>query len=134
MLSARNLSASQATLIGLIAPICWGISVSLVRGLTEGFGLAQGQFLLYCVSTLCVLFTVGLPDFKKIDKRYLFLGIPTANLSSLSLSGRCADDGGGNGELSLAVAHHSLCRFFQPHRHALVAVPGACGWPLPESS
>lgn len=72
MLSSRNLSTSQATLIGLIAPICWGMSVSLDRGIAEGFGLAQEQFLLYCVSTLCVLFTVELPDFKKIDKRYLF--------------------------------------------------------------
>lgn len=60
------------------------MSVSLVRGIAEGFGLVQGQFLLYCVSTLCVLFTVGLPDFRKIDKRYHLLGIPTANLSSLS--------------------------------------------------
>lgn len=85
MLSSRNLSTSQATLIGLIAPICWGMSVSLVRGIAEGFGLAQGQFfLLNCVSTLCVLFTVGLPDFKKIDKRYLFIGIPTANLCSVA--------------------------------------------------
>lgn len=84
MLSSRNLSTSQATLIGLIAPICWGMSVSLDRGITEGFGLAQEQFLLYCVSTLCVLFTVGLPDFKKIDKRYLFIGIPTANLCSVA--------------------------------------------------
>lgn len=31
-----------------------------------------------------MLFTVGAPDFRKIDKRYLFLGLPTANLSSLS--------------------------------------------------
>ncbi|MDR3898462.1 MAG: aromatic amino acid DMT transporter YddG [Duodenibacillus sp.] len=84
MLSARNLSTNQATLVGLIAPICWGMSVSLVRGIAEGFGLAQGQFFLYCVSTLCVLFTVGMPDFRKIDRRYLLIGIPTANLSSLS--------------------------------------------------
>ena len=32
-----------------------------------------------------------------------------------------------NCELSLAVAHHPLCRSFQPHWHALVAVAGACG-------
>lgn len=30
-----------------------------------------------------MVFTVGLPDYKKIGNRYLFLGIPTANLSSL---------------------------------------------------
>ena len=83
MLNIRNLSTSQATLIGLIAPICWSMSVSLVRGIAEGFGLAQGQFFLYCGTMLCVLFTVGLPEFHKIDRRYLFIGIPTANLSSL---------------------------------------------------
>ena len=84
MLAARNLSPRQTTLIGLIAPICWGMSVSLVRGIAEGFGLAQGQFLLYCVSTLCVFLTVGFPNFRKMDRRYLWIGIPTANLSSLS--------------------------------------------------
>lgn len=59
------------------------MSGSLVRGIAEGFGLAQGQFLLYCVSPLYVVFTVGLPDYKKINNRYLFLGIPTTNLGSL---------------------------------------------------
>ena len=73
MLSARNLSASQATLIGLIAPICWGMSVSLVRGIAEGFGLAQGQFLLYCVSILCVLFTVGCLTSKRSTSAISFL-------------------------------------------------------------
>ena len=71
-------------MIGLIAPVCWGMSVSLVRGIAEGFGLAQGQFFLYCVSTLCVFLTVGIPDIAKMDRRYLFIGIPTANLSSLT--------------------------------------------------
>ena len=84
MFSKRNLSAGQATAIGLFAPICWGMSVSLVRGIAEGFGMAQGQFLLYCVATVSVFLAVGLPDFHRINKRYLWIGIPTANLSSLS--------------------------------------------------
>ncbi len=46
--------------------------------------MAQGQFFLYCVATTCVFFIVGLPDFHRIDKRYLYFGIPTANLSSLT--------------------------------------------------
>lgn len=59
--------------------------MSLVRGIAEGFGMALGQFFLYCVATICVFFfIVGLPDFHRIDKRYLYFGIPTANLSSLS--------------------------------------------------
>lgn len=84
MLRVGLLTSTQATLIGLFAPICWGMSVSLVRGIAEGFGMAQGQFFLYCVATICVFFIVGLPDFHRIDKRYLYFGIPTANLSSLS--------------------------------------------------
>ncbi len=75
---------SRATLIGLAAPVCWGMSVSLVRGIAEGFGLAQGQCLLYIVASCCLYFMVGMPDFKKMDKRYLFIAIPTANLSSLA--------------------------------------------------
>ena len=58
--------------------------MSLVRGIAEGFGMAQGQFFLYCVATICVFFIVGLLDFHRIDRRYLYFGIPTANLSSLS--------------------------------------------------
>lgn len=73
----------RATLIGLFAPICWGMSVSLVRGIAEGFGLAMGQCLLYCVAAGFLLFLVGLPNFRRMDRRYLFIGIPTANLSSL---------------------------------------------------
>ena len=84
MLRVGSLTSTQATLTGLFAPICWGMSVSLVRGIAEGFGMAQGQFFLYCVATICVFFIVGLPDFHRIDKRYLYFGIPTANLSSLS--------------------------------------------------
>ena len=84
MLRVGSLTSTRATLIGLFAPICWGMSVSLVRGIAEGFGMAQGLFFLYCVATICVFFIVGLPDFHRIDKRYLYFGIPTANLSSLS--------------------------------------------------
>lgn len=84
MLRVGSLTSTQATLIGLFAPICWGMSVSLVRGIAEGFGMAQGQFFLYCVATICVFFIVSLPDFHRIDRRYLYFGIPTANLSSLS--------------------------------------------------
>ena len=56
MLRVGSLTSTQATLIGLFAPICWGMSVSLVRGIAEGFGMAQGQFFLYCVATICVFF------------------------------------------------------------------------------
>lgn len=84
MIRHHSLTSAQATLIGLFAPICWGMSVGLVRGIAEGFGMAQGQFLLYTIATLSVYLAVGLPDFYRMDRRYLWLGIPTANISSLS--------------------------------------------------
>lgn len=73
----------HATMIGILAPICWGMGVSLIRGIAEGFGLAQGQTLLYLTAAICLFFTIGIPDLRKVDKRYLFIGLPTANASSL---------------------------------------------------
>lgn len=76
-------SPAGATLIGLFAPIMWGASVSLVRGIAENFGIAQGQCLMYLVSAICLFFLVGLPKFEKIPKRYKYLGIATANCSTI---------------------------------------------------
>ncbi|MDO5531207.1 aromatic amino acid DMT transporter YddG [Sutterella sp.] len=79
-----TIEASQrATLIGLLAPVCWGMGVALVRGIAEGFGLAQGQTLLYTVSVICLFLVVGIPKLSTVDRRYLFLGMPMANISSL---------------------------------------------------
>ena len=35
-------ASHKATLLGLTAPVCWGMSVGLVRSITEQFGLAAG--------------------------------------------------------------------------------------------
>lgn len=52
------MTTQRATLIGLLAPLCWGMGVSLVRGIAEGFGLAQGQTLLYTTAAVCLFFVV----------------------------------------------------------------------------
>ena len=52
------MTTQRATLIGLLAPLCWGMGVSLVRGIAEGFGLAQGQTLLYITAAVCLFFVV----------------------------------------------------------------------------
>ncbi|MDO5532488.1 aromatic amino acid DMT transporter YddG [Sutterella sp.] len=76
-------SVRRATLIGLFAPVCWGMGVALVRGIAEGFGLAQGETLLYLVAVVCLWFMVGVPDLRTVDRRYLLLGLPMANLCSI---------------------------------------------------
>ena len=41
---------TRATLIGLSAPLCWGMSVGLTRCITESFGMAAGLAVLFFVS------------------------------------------------------------------------------------
>lgn len=97
---------SRSTLIGLFAPVCWGMSVGLVRGIAEGFGMAQGQFLLYAIATACLFFIVGLPDLKKMSWQYLFIGIPTANLSSLSFCLALFTSDGGRQTLEVGMVNY----------------------------
>lgn len=76
-------STAGATLIGLFAPVMWGASVSLVRTIAENFGIAQGQFFLYIVATICLILMVGYPDFSKIPWKYKTIGVVVANLSTI---------------------------------------------------
>ena len=99
-------STHQATLIGILAPICWGMGVSLVRGIAEGFGLAQGQTLLYLTAAICLFFTIGIPDFSKVDKRYLFIGLPTANASSLCFCLAIFFSSGGAQTMEVAMVNY----------------------------
>lgn len=84
MARGRWNQTGPATAIGLIAPVCWGMSVSLVRGIAENFGMAQGQFFLYLIAAVSLYFTVGLPNFRTMNRKYLFIGIPTAVASGLT--------------------------------------------------
>ena len=84
MAKGRLNQTGPATAIGLLAPVCWGMSVSLVRGIAENFGMAQGQFFLYLIAAVSLYFTVGLPNFRTMNRKYLFIGIPTAVASGLT--------------------------------------------------
>lgn len=117
MLRVGLLTSTQAMLIGLFAPICWGMSVSLVRGIAEGFGMALGQFFPYCVATICVFFHcrfAGLSSYRQAVS--LFRHTDGKPELSEFLSGhlyferRRADDGSRHGQLFVAVTHNSLCR------------------------
>ena len=81
MISPKTVTG--ATLIGLIAPLMWGASVSLIRTIAENFGIAQGQFLLYIVAATALFFIVGVPKFDRIPWQYKTIGLATANLSSI---------------------------------------------------
>ena len=78
-----SFSSGKATLIGLSAPIAWGMSVGLVRAITEQFGLAAGLALLYLSTCAFLLLLLGLPKIRLFPKKYLFAGIPLANVCSV---------------------------------------------------
>ncbi len=78
-------SPVAATMIGLIAPVTWAMNVPLMRAVIEGFGVAPGECLLYAAASIALSFTVGIPDFRKADRRYLVFGVGCAVLCTFCL-------------------------------------------------
>lgn len=78
-ISAEKLRGpTAATLIGVIGPVMWAMNVPLMRAVVEGFGVAPGECLLYAVATVALFLSVGVPDWRKADRRYLFWGLSSA--------------------------------------------------------
>ena len=93
------------------------MSVSLVRGIAEGFGMAQGQFFsLLCCNDLRFFHCrfAGLSSYRQAVS--LFRHTDGKPELSEFLSGhlyferRRADDGSRHGQLFVAVTHNALCR------------------------
>ena len=64
----------RATLIGLVAILLWITMVGLIRSVSEGLGPVGGAAMIYTVSGLLCLATVGFPDIKRFSKGYLIAG------------------------------------------------------------
>lgn len=56
---------TKATLIGLVAIVLWSTMVGLIRGVSEGLGPVGGAAMIYSLSGLLLIFTVGLPDIRR---------------------------------------------------------------------
>ncbi|VEA38074.1 inner membrane protein YddG [Salmonella enterica subsp. enterica] len=48
--------------------------VGLIRGVSEGLGPVGGAAMIYSLSGLLLIFTVGLPDIRRFPGRYLIAG------------------------------------------------------------
>lgn len=68
------MTKQKATLIGLIAIVLWSTMVGLMRGVSEGLGPAGGAAMIFSLSGLLLIFTVGFPNIRKIPVRYLIAG------------------------------------------------------------
>ncbi|CAO95538.1 aromatic amino acid DMT transporter YddG [Erwinia tasmaniensis] len=64
----------KATLIGLIAILLWSAIVGLIRSVSEGLGAVGGAAMIYTLSALLLVFTVGFPKVKTFPRGYLILG------------------------------------------------------------
>jgi len=68
------MTQKKATLTGLIAIILWSAIVGLIRGVSEGLGAVGGAAMIYTLSSLLLLLTVGFPKVKTFPRAYLLLG------------------------------------------------------------
>jgi len=64
----------KATLTGLAAIVLWSTMVGLIRGVSEGLGPVGGAAMIYTLSGLLCLVTVGLPNLRRFSPRYLMAG------------------------------------------------------------
>ncbi|AID24879.1 drug/metabolite DMT transporter permease [Salmonella bongori] len=68
------MTPQKATLTGLVAIVLWSSMVGLIRGVSEGLGPVGGAAMIYSLSGLLLIFTVGLPDIRHFPRRYLIAG------------------------------------------------------------
>lgn len=64
----------KATLIGLIAILLWSAIVGLIRSVSEGLGAVGGAAIIYTLSALLLVLTVGFPKISTFPRGYLILG------------------------------------------------------------
>ncbi|EKM5716263.1 aromatic amino acid DMT transporter YddG [Enterobacter cloacae] len=64
----------RATLIGLAAILLWSTMVGLIRSVSEGLGPVRGAAMIYTVSGLLCLVTVGFPQIRRFTPGYLIAG------------------------------------------------------------
>ena len=60
----------KATLIGIAAIVLWSTMVGLIRGVSEGLGPVGGAAMIYSLSGLLLIFTVGFPQIHQIPRPY----------------------------------------------------------------
>ena len=64
----------RATAIGLTAILLWSTIVGLIRTVTGSLGPVGGAAMIYTLSSVILLITVGFPKLSTFPRRYLILG------------------------------------------------------------
>ncbi|UJF18224.1 aromatic amino acid DMT transporter YddG [Vibrio sp. SS-MA-C1-2] len=66
--------SSKYTLAGIGAIILWSTTIAFVRSVTEQLGAIGGSALIYTVSSILLIMTIGLPKISSFPKKYLLIG------------------------------------------------------------
>lgn len=77
---------SRATIIGMTAPVFWGMSVGLVRSITAEFQAGAGLTMLYASAFAFLFIFMPMPRLRDYPRKYLFIGMPLANVSTVCYS------------------------------------------------
>ena len=68
------MNKKKATLIGLLAIVLWSTMVGLIRAVSEGLGPVGGAAMIYTLSGVLLIITVGFPDIRPSPLGYLLPG------------------------------------------------------------
>ncbi|MGY5957065.1 aromatic amino acid DMT transporter YddG [Kosakonia sp. BK9b] len=68
------MNKKRATLIGLLAVLLWSTMVGFIRAVSEGLGPVGGAAMIYTLSGLLLIVTVGLPNVRHFPRGYLLAG------------------------------------------------------------
>ncbi len=99
-------TAAKATAVGLLAPALWGMSVGIVRGIAEDFGMAGGSALMYLIAFILLLAIFGVPNFRAFSAKYLIFGVGSANICSLCFVFSLAMSEGGTQTMQVGMVNY----------------------------
>lgn len=68
------MNKKRATLIGLLAVLLWSTMVGFIRAVSEGLGPVGGAAMIYTLSGLLLIVTVGFPGLRNFPRKYLLAG------------------------------------------------------------
>lgn len=99
-------TTTRATAIGMLAPILWGMSVGMMRGITENLGVSVGIMVVYLIAFFAVLLFFGRPNFRAFNPKYLIFGVGSANLSAVCFVFSLAISDGGHQTMEVGMVNY----------------------------
>lgn len=96
----------RATLLGLCAPMLFGMTVGLVRRVTETMGLTAGIAFMSGSAAILLWFVFGPPPIRKFTLPYLFWGVGSAVLCEVSFASSLAVSNGGQQTIEVGMVNY----------------------------